>query len=184
MSAHVIGIAHLQEVQAMLSEREQLAADKEAEAQGLQRHLAQLLGMPQADVPMLHRARFGAHGSSGSGADQAAASRIAALEVCGAWQAGKATHARVMPVGNWPACIRLSILILLFAVASAALIVCAGCQRATGAGPCGVHSQRGSSSRRGGCRALSWGQRGGCCRGGDCQAGGGLREAAGGGGAG
>ena len=62
----------------MLSEREQLAADKEAEAQGLQRHLAQLLGMPQADVPMLHRARFGAH------------ARIAALEVRGAWNAGKA----------------------------------------------------------------------------------------------
>lgn len=67
----------------MLSEREQLAADKEAEARGLQRHLAQLLGIPQADVPLLHRARFGAHGSSGSGADQAAAPRIAALEVRG-----------------------------------------------------------------------------------------------------
>ena len=68
-------------MQATLTEREQLAADKEAEAQGLQRHLAQLLGMPQADVPLLHRARFGAQGSNSSGADQAAASRIAALEV-------------------------------------------------------------------------------------------------------
>jgi hypothetical protein len=77
-------------MQAMLSEREQLAADKEAEAQGLQRHLAQLLGMPQADMPMLHRARFGAHASSGSSADQASAARIAALEVRGAWNAGKA----------------------------------------------------------------------------------------------
>ena len=64
----------------MLSEAEQVAADREAEAAGLQCHLAQLLGMPAGDVPMLHRARFGPHGGS-SGADQAAAPRIAALEV-------------------------------------------------------------------------------------------------------
>jgi hypothetical protein len=47
--------------------------------------------MPQADVPMLHRARFGYHDTiSGSRAEQAAAARIAALEVHGAWEAGRA----------------------------------------------------------------------------------------------
>ena len=71
-----------QGVQAMLAEREQQLAQRDAEVQSLQRHLAQLLGMPAAEAPALHRARFGERDGD------AAAARIAALEV------GSATRGR------------------------------------------------------------------------------------------
>ncbi|KAL4423912.1 hypothetical protein ABPG75_001213 [Micractinium tetrahymenae] len=57
------------EVQSMLAEREEAVSQKEAEAQDLQRHIAQLLGLPQADARLVHRAQYG--GMDG---------RIAALE--------------------------------------------------------------------------------------------------------
>lgn len=60
----------LQDAQALLAEREEAVSAKEAEAQELRLHLAQMLGLPQADARLVHPAQF-------RGAD----GRIAALEV-------------------------------------------------------------------------------------------------------
>ena len=72
--------AAMQSVQAALTEREQVVAQRDAEVASLQAHLARLLGMPEADVPALHAARFGPQAGAAP-ADRAAAARIAALEV-------------------------------------------------------------------------------------------------------
>lgn len=80
----------------MLAEREQLLAQRDAEVHSLQQHLAELLGMPAAQAPALHRARYGQPG------DEAATARIAALEVrCGDhWgqSPGARLHAVCLPV--------------------------------------------------------------------------------------
>ncbi|PRW61371.1 leucine-rich repeat containing [Chlorella sorokiniana] len=67
-------------VQAALTEQEQAVAQRDAEVASLQAHLARLLGLPDADVPTLHAARFGPQPSAAQPADRAAAARIAALE--------------------------------------------------------------------------------------------------------
>lgn len=56
-------------------------AQRDAEVASLQAHLGRLLGVSDADVPALHRARFGPQTSAAQPPDRAAAARIAALEV-------------------------------------------------------------------------------------------------------
>lgn len=72
----------LQSVQAALTEQEQAVALRDAEVASLQAHVARLLGVPEADVPALHAARFCPLVAT-QPADRAAAARIAALEVSG-----------------------------------------------------------------------------------------------------
>ncbi len=71
-----------QSIQAALTEQEQAVAQRDAEVASLQAHVARLLGVPEADVPALHAARFGPQAATQL-ADRAAAARIAALEVGG-----------------------------------------------------------------------------------------------------
>ena len=172
-----------QEVQALLEERDAAVVAKEAEVQGLQSHVARLLGVSQANAGALHRAQHNLGPVE---------ERLAALEVmlcvAVAWLPVNRTRLQqyVVPRRAWHEtqlrqmlCRAMPAVPWLTVAASHCL---AGCQRATGGCAGGNHTQRCSGRLAG--AALRCRQRRRCRGQADGAAGGGAGAAAGGRGAG